>query len=59
MTEDRTELANLADGEKERVAAMSRHYAEWAERARVVQWPVRANPHSSAGGESNAHVVAQ
>ncbi len=59
MTEDRTELANLADGEKERVAAMSRHYAEWAERARVVQWPVRANPHSSAGGESNAHVVAR
>ena len=42
MSEGRTELDNLADGDKHRVAEMSKLHQEWAERCGVVPWP--ANP---------------
>lgn len=42
MDEDRTELNDLASGDKQRVDAMAKLYAEWAERCNVVPWP--ANP---------------
>ena len=39
LEQDRTELDNLADGDKERVAEMSSLYSEWIERAGAVPWP--------------------
>lgn len=39
MTEDRTELNNLVDGDKSRAAGMIKLYQEWAERCGVVPWP--------------------
>ena len=42
MIEDRTELNDLASGEKAKVKEMARLYGEWAERSNVLPWP--ANP---------------
>jgi arylsulfatase len=38
ISDDRTELYNRADGEKNRLLAMSRDYDAWAERIGVVNW---------------------
>lgn len=43
MTEDRTELNDLAGTEKARVKEMTKLYDEWAERAGVLPWPVLPN----------------
>ncbi len=40
MSDDRTELNDLASSEQERVKEMERAYNEWAERAGVLPWPV-------------------
>ena len=39
LSEDRTELDDLADGDRDRVSELSGMYAEWMERAMVGQWP--------------------
>jgi len=39
MLEDRTELDNRADSEKQRVRKMSAQYRAWAKRCGVMQWP--------------------
>ncbi|MXY82944.1 MAG: arylsulfatase [Gemmatimonadetes bacterium] len=40
MDEDRTELNDLAEREKDRVREMEQHYREWADRADVLPWPI-------------------
>ncbi len=40
MDEDRTELNNLADGDRDRVREMARMYDEWADRCGVLPWSV-------------------
>ena len=39
LSEDRTELDDLADGDRDRVSELTGLYAEWMERAMVGQWP--------------------
>jgi arylsulfatase A-like enzyme len=39
MEHDRTELHNLAESEKGRVASMAREYEAWAQRIGVIPWP--------------------
>ncbi len=41
MTDDRTELDDLAAGESRRLARMVAEYEAWAARSRVQPWPVR------------------
>lgn len=41
LEEDRTELDDLAEGEKGRVERMTAIYEEWAERCGVLEWPIR------------------
>jgi arylsulfatase len=41
IDEDRTELHDLAAGERDRLAAMIAEYDGWADRSRVAPWPVR------------------
>jgi len=38
ISDDRTELNDLIDGESERAAAMVRYYNDWAERCEVEDW---------------------
>jgi arylsulfatase len=38
MEKDRTELVDLAEGEKDRLHRMAKAYDEWAERVGVVNW---------------------
>ena len=58
MDQDRTELTNLAKGEKVRLANMRASYKEWMERCEVEQWPIgplewdpkMRRPHSHRSG---------
>lgn len=40
MELDRTELTNLAEGEKDRLEKMKASYGEWMERCEVEKWPI-------------------
>jgi len=40
MADDRTELNSLADSEQARASGMQKTYFEWAEHAKVREWPV-------------------
>ena len=42
MDEDRTELNDLAEREKNRVREMEQRYREWANRADVLPWPINS-----------------
>ena len=40
MSEDRTELNNLAEKEKDRLLKMQNSYKEWMNRCGVEDWPI-------------------
>ena len=58
MSEDRTELSNLAEKEKDRLSKMRNSYLEWMQRCGVEEWPippqtwnpVMHSPHSHSSG---------
>ena len=58
MSEDRTELSNLAEKEKDRLSKMGNSYLEWMQRCGVEEWPippqtwnpVMHSPHSHSSG---------
>ena len=58
MDEDRTELNNLAEKEKDRLSKMRNSYLEWMQRCGVEEWPippqtwnpVMHSPHSHSSG---------
>ena len=58
MSEDRTELNNLAEKEKDRLSKMRNSYLEWMQRCGVEEWPippqtwnpVMHSPHSHSSG---------
>ena len=41
ISDDRTELNNRADGEKDRLTKMSREYDAWGERIGIINWTDR------------------
>ena len=49
MSEDRTELHNLAATESVRVRSMSASYEEWAARCNVADWPFSVGDWSFPG----------
>ena len=58
MNEDRTELNDLAPGDKARVESMSKLWQEWADRCGVVPWPanpLQTEPYRTQG--KHAHVA--
>ncbi len=56
MSDDRTELNDLASQEPERVAEMESAYNEWAERAGVLPWPVDPNVMAKRLKGKHAHI---
>jgi len=46
MSQDRTELNDLADRERERVDELAKLYGAWAERCGALPWPVKASESS-------------
>lgn len=56
MSDDRTELNDLAASEPERVAEMEAEYNAWAERAGVLPWPVKPSVMAKRLKGQHAHI---
>ena len=57
IAEDRTELNNLADGERDRVAQLTRIWEEWAARCGVRPWPLIPEVHAGNTRGRHDHIV--
>jgi len=59
MTEDRTELNNLADKEKGRLLKMQKSYKEWMNRCGVEKWPIPPQTWNPTMHARHAHSSAR
>ena len=59
MTEDRTELNNLADKEKGRLLRMQKSYEGWMNRCGVEEWPIPPQTWNPTMHARHAHSSAR
>ena len=59
MSEDRTELNNLAEKEKDRLLKMQKSYKEWMYRCGVEKWPIPPQTWNPTMHARHAHSSAR